>query len=88
MLNIYIQLQNKGSYFLTSRRLSPNPAHIKIKIVLKIKIIHICSKNKQTRKEKRKTNIKAHKNKQTNKKQNKTNQPTNKQKNEKKSSDH
>lgn len=48
MLNIYVQLQNKGSYFPPSRRLSPNLAHMERKTALKIKIINIYSKNKQT----------------------------------------
>ena len=48
MLNIYIQLQNKRSYFLTSRKLSPNPAHNE-KLAIKIRIIHNRSKIKQTK---------------------------------------
>ena len=49
MLNIYVQLQNKGSYFPPSKRLSPNLAHMERKTALKIKIINIYSKNKQTK---------------------------------------
>ena len=36
-LNIYIQLQGKGSYFPSSRRLIPNTTHIEMKTALKIK---------------------------------------------------
>ena len=68
-----MQLQNKTSYFPTSRRLSPNPTHIEMKTALKIKIIHLFQKQtnkKQTgKKKKKKTNLKAHSNKQANKKQ-------------------
>ena len=67
-----MQLQNKTSYFPTSRRLSPNPTHIEMKTALKIKIIHLFQKQtnkKQTGKKKKKTNLKAHSNKQANKKQ-------------------
>ena len=39
------------SYFPTSRRLSPNPTHIEMKTALQIKIIHNCSKIKQTKKQ-------------------------------------
>ena len=49
MLNIYVQLQNKGSYFPPSRRLSSNPAHMERKTALKKNIINIYSKNKQTK---------------------------------------
>ena len=84
--NIYIQLQNKRSNFLTSRRLSPNPTHIEMKTALKIKIIHSCSKIKQTNR-KKKTSLKAHNNRQACKKKKRQQQQenqTNKQKGEKK----
>ena len=71
--NIYIQLQNKRSNFPTSRRLSPNPTHIEMKTALKIKIIHSCSKIKQTNR-KKKTSLKAHNNRQACKKKKKRQQ--------------
>ena len=73
-----MQLQNKRSYFPTSRRLFPNPAHIEIRN---------CSKIKQTKdkQEKTKTSLKAHNNKQAYKSNNNNNKKqTNKRKKEKK----
>ena len=81
MLNIYIQIQNKRSYFLTSRRLSPNPSH-------NLPTMKNCPYNKnntqpfqnQTNKKrtgKKKASFKAHNNKKAYKKKDNNNKNNN-----------